>query len=220
MYRINNLYTICYKERNIAMTRIRKYSSQLSINPVDERIKAEFLQYQKEHDLASKNILLEIIWDNFKYAYISFDTEEKGIIDRALEISGLSIEELKKQSILRAARNIIANKDKVTVLKEVDKNSRTSTRAADLRIAEIVAEMILHNDQAEQWYQRKFINQKTIGEYAKKRKQLDQNNLSLNTGVIKRYLENYQELIAQHHLKHDMQEDYNRKVFNFMRMQK
>jgi hypothetical protein len=198
------------------MAKIRK--QQLSINPVDERIKTEFLQYQKEHNIASKHKLLEIIWDNFKYSQIQFDDEEKQLIDRALKMSNLSIEELKKQSILRTARNIIANKDKSVVLKEVDKNSRTSARAADLRVADIVAEMMLHNDQAEQWYQRKFINQKTIGEYAKDRKQLSVNNLSLNTGVIKRYLENYQEIIAQHHLKHDMQEDHNRKVFNFIRI--
>jgi hypothetical protein len=200
------------------MAKIRK--QQLSINPVDERIKTEFLQYQKEHNIASKHKLLEIIWDNFKYSQILFDVEEKQLIDQALEISNLSIEELKKQSILKAVRSIIANKGKVAVLKEVDKNSRTSARAADLRVTEIVAEMMLHNDQAEQWYQRKFINQKTISEYAKKRKELDQNNFTLNTSVIKRYLENYQELIVQHHLKHDMHEDYNRKVFNFMRLQK
>ena len=178
------------------------------------------MQYQKEHNIASKHKLLEIIWDNFKYSQILFDVEEKQLIDQALEMSNLSIEELKKQSILKAVRSIIANKGKVAVLKEVDKNSRTSARAADLRVTEIVAEMMLHNDQAEQWYQRKFINQKTISEYAKKRKELDQNNFTLNTSVIKRYLENYQELIVQHHLKHDMHEDYNRKVFNFMRLQK
>ncbi len=202
------------------MAKIRKKRQELSINPVDEQIKTEFLQYQKEHNLASKNILLKIIWDNFKYSHIPFDSEEKSLINQALEISGLSIEELKKQSILKAAKNIIVNKDRVVVLKEVDKNSRTSTKAADLRVAEVVAEMMLHNDQAEQWYQRKFINQKTISEYAKKRKELDQNNLALNINVIKRYLQNYQELIVQHHLKHQMQEDYNRKVFNFIRLQK
>ena len=200
------------------MAKVRK--QQLSINPVDERIKTEFLQYQKEYNIASKHKLLEIIWNNFKYSQIQFNYEEKQLIDQALEISGLSLEELKKQSILKAVRSIIVTKGKVVVLKEVDKNSRTSARAADLRIAEIVAEMMLHNDQAEQWYQRKFINQKTISEYAKKRKELDQNNFTLNTGVIKRYLENYQEIIVQHHLKHDMHEDYNRKVFNFMRIQK
>lgn len=191
---------------------------QLSINPVDERIKTEFLQYQKKRDISSKGKLLEIIWNNFKYSQVQFDDEEKQLIDRALKMSNLSIEELKKQSILRTARNIIANKDKPVVLKEVDRNSRTSAKAADLRVADIVAEMMLHNDQAEQWYQRKFINQKTIGEYAKDRKQLSVNNLSLNTGVIKRYLENYQEVIAKHHLKYDMQEDHNRRVFNFIRI--
>jgi hypothetical protein len=44
------------------------------------------------------------------------------------------------------------------------------------------------------------------------------NNLSPNTEVIKRYLENYQEVIAKHHAKYDMQEDHNRKVFNFIRI--
>jgi hypothetical protein len=200
------------------MSKIKKQPPQLSINPVDERIKTEFLQYQKEHNITSKHKLLEIIWDNFKYSQIQFNDEEKQLIERALKMSNLSIEELKKQAILRAAKNIIANKDKPIVSKEVDRNSRTSAKAADLRVADIVAEMMLHNDQAEQWYKRKFINQKTISEYAKDRKQLSVNNLSLNTGVIKRYLENYQEVIARHHAKYDMQEDHNRKVFNFIRI--
>jgi hypothetical protein len=202
------------------MVEIKKKAPQLSVSGVDEQIKTEFLQYQKEHNMSSQHEVLKIIWDNFKYSQVLFNDEEKQLIDQALEMSGLSIEELKKQSMLKAVRSIIINKGKVVVLKEVDKNSRTSARAADLRVVEIVAEMMLHNDQAEQWYQRKFINQKTISEYAKKRKELDQNNFTLNTGVIKRYLENYQEIIAQHHLKHDMHEDYNRKVFNFMRIKK
>jgi predicted ribonuclease YlaK len=200
------------------MTKIKKQPPQLSINPIDERIKIEFLQYQKEHNIASKNKLLEIIWNSFKYSQIQFTDEEKQLIERALKMSNLSIEELKKRAILRAARNIITNKDKPIVLKEVDKNSRTSARAADLRVADIVAEMMLHNDQAEQWYKRKFINQKTISEYAKDRKQSSMNNLSPNTEVIKRYLENYQEVIAKHHAKYDMHEDHNRKVFNFIRI--
>jgi predicted ribonuclease YlaK len=200
------------------MSKIKKQPPQLSINPVDERIKSEFLQYQKEHNIASKNKLLEIIWNSFKYSQIQFTDEEKQLIERALKMSNLSIEELKKRAILRAARNIITNKDKPIVLKEVDKNSRTSARAADLRVVDIVAEMMLHNDQAEQWYKRKFINQKTISEYAKDRKQSSMNNLSPNTEVIKRYLENYQEVIARHHAKYDMQEDHNRRVFNFIRI--
>jgi len=200
------------------MSKIKKQPPQLSINPVDERIKVEFLQYQKEHNITSKNKLLEMIWDNFKYSQVLFNDEEKQLIEQALKMSNLSIEQLKKQAILRTARNIIANKGKAIVQKEVDRNSRTSTKAADLRVADIVAEMMLHNDQAEQWYKRKFINQKTIGEYAKDRKQQSMSNLSLNTGVIKRYLENYQEVIAKHHAKYDMQEDHNRKVFNFIRI--
>lgn len=200
------------------MSKIKKQPPQLSINPVDERIKIEFLQYQKEHNIASKNKLLEIIWSSFKYSQIQFTDEEKRLIEQALKMSNLSIEELKKRAILRAARNIITNKDKPIVLKEVDKNSRTSARAADLRVADIVAEMMLHNDQAEQWYKRRFINQKTISEYAKDRKQSSMNNLSPNIEVIKRYLENYQEVIARHHAKYDMQEDHNRKVFNFIRI--
>jgi hypothetical protein len=40
------------------MAKIRK--QQLSINPVDERIKTEFLQYQKEHNIASKHKLYGI----------------------------------------------------------------------------------------------------------------------------------------------------------------
>ena len=200
------------------MAKSKKKGPQLSISGVAEPIKTEFLQYQKEHNIASQHEVLKIIWDNFKYSQVQFNDEEKLLIDRALKMSNISIEELKKQSILRTARSIISNKDKPVMLKEVDKNSRTSAKAADLRVADIVAEMMLHNDQAQQWYQRKFINQKTIGEYAKDRKQLSVNNLSLNTGVIKRYLENYQEVIAKHHLKHDMQEDHNRRVFNFIRI--
>jgi hypothetical protein len=106
------------------------------------------------------------------------------------------------------------------MLKEVDKSSRTSPKAADLRAAEIVTEMMADNDKSEQWYQRRFINQKSIGEYAKKRKQLDHHNFILNTNVIKRYLQNHQEIIAQHHLKYKMQPDHNRRVFNHQRIEK
>lgn len=82
------------------MTKSKKQPPQLSINPVDERIKTEFLQYQKEHNISSKHKLLEIIWDNFKYSEVQFNDEEKQLIDRALKMSNISIEEFKKRAIL------------------------------------------------------------------------------------------------------------------------
>ena len=70
------------------------------------------------------------------------------------------------------------------------------------------------------WYERRFISQKAVADYAKERKTQDPNNLTLNIGVIKRYLLNHQADIEQHHLKHNMDEDHNRKVFNYKRMHK
>lgn len=201
------------------MTKVRKREdAQLQISCINKQLMKEFKEYAITHQIPYHR-LLSLLWDNFKYSSNRFTEEEKYLIDEALQTCGESIEVFKKSAIIKAAKRIIADKDKPVSIREVNINSRTSTRAADLRVAEIIAEMMLHNEEAPHWYERRFISQKAVADYAIERKAQSANNLTLNIGVIKRYLLNHQKEIEQHHLKYNMDEDHNRKVFNYKRMQ-
>jgi len=92
----------------------------------------------------------------------------------------------------------------------VNKNARNSSKAADLRIIEIVDEMMLENDTEEKRYNLRFLSQKAIFDYARERKDDDSNKLALSIPVITRYLDNHQAEIKQHHSKHNLNENHNR----------
>jgi hypothetical protein len=201
------------------MTKARKREdAQLQISCINKQLMKEFKEYAIAHKTPYHQ-LLSLLWDNFKYSSNRFTEEEKYLIDEAVQTCGEPIEVFKKSAIVKAAKRIITDKDKPISIREVNINSRTSTKAADLRVAEIIFEMMLHNEQADHWYERRFISQKAVADYARERKAQSADNLTLNIGVIKRYLLSHQEEIEQHHLKYNMKENHNRKVFNYKRMQ-
>jgi len=180
----------------------------LSINGVDLGIKAEFTHYAKENGL-TQGELLKMLWNNFQNLYIPLTTDEQKLLSKAQDISGKSIKTKLKKTLLRLA-------DSATKVREVDvdvvvnKDARNSSKAADLRIIEIVDEMMLENDTEEKRYNLKFLSQKAIFDYARERKDDDSNKLALSIPVITRYLDNHQAEIKQHHNKHNLDENHNR----------
>lgn len=192
--------------------------SRLSISGINEQAKVEFIEFSKASALPYHETF-QRMWDYFKYFDISLAQEEQELAKRAVEIAGKSFEKIKKTAIMRVIKRIIDNKDKVTSTAEIDRNSRTSPRAADLRIAEIVEEMMSHNDKEKKWYNRKFVSQKAIDDYAKERKKTSNSYFCPNMAVIKRYIENNRALLDEHHLKYKMDEEHNRKAYNYRRRQ-
>lgn len=180
-----------------------------------ENDKKEFCKYLADSNLNQANLFKEV-WNSFKFfPHLTKEQEEE--IKQAAEINHQSIKDFIKQSTLRIARRIIKAKDNpIQKIKEIDISSPTSKKAADMRVAEIVKEMIQINDNATNASERSFISQTAIEEYARIRKLKPTNNesfsMSLSKNVVKRYLNNIdnQAMLEEHHNKHGLTKNYNR----------
>jgi len=180
----------------------------LSINGVDLEIKEEFTRYAKEKAL-TQGELLKMLWSNFQNLYIPLTPDEQRLLSKAQDISAKSIKSKLKKTLLRLAENATKIKEVDTNI-TVNKDTKNSSKAADLRVVEIVDEMMLENDTEEKRYNLRFLSQKAIFDYARERKDDDSNKLALSIPVITRYLDNHQAEIKQHHNKHNLDENHNR----------
>ena len=156
--------------------------------------------------------LLKKLWHNYQNFYIHLDLDEQNLVSKAQEISAKNMNKKLKKTLLRLSENFLKSKKKVDDNIIVDKDIRNSSKAADIRIAEVVNEMILVNDSETEWYNRKFLSQKAIFDYALNRKFRDPNNLSLSISVINRFLDNNKDMLSEHHAKYGLDERHNRKA--------
>jgi uncharacterized protein (DUF1778 family) len=189
---------------------IMNKKSKISIGNVDEELKTDFTSYAREHNLTQGQLLIKI-WDNFKRTNITFNEDEQNIIDQAITIAGGSFYDLIKRNIVKTAKRVITDKNPLNT----DKAVRNSYYAANLRIEEIVQEMMDHNKNTNYWYERKFLSKKAIAEYAKIRKTKVEGAMSLNTKVITRYLLSHQKEIDEHHEKYNLNEKHNLKAYQY-----
>jgi hypothetical protein len=188
-----------------------KQKNLLSINGVDIEIKEEFVKHAKVNNL-TQGELLKMLWHNYQNFYIPLDLDEQNLVSKAQEISSKSMNKKLKKTLLRLSENVLKSKKKVEDNIIVDKDIKNSSKAADIRVAEVVNEMILANDSGTEWYNRKFLSQRAIFDYALDRKLKDPNNLSLSISVINRFLDNNKDMLNEHHAKYGLDESHNRKA--------
>lgn len=187
-----------------------KQKNLLSINGIDIEIKEEFVKHAKTNSL-TQGELLKMLWHNYQNFYIPLNPEEQTLVSKAQNVSAKSINRKLKKTLLRLSENVLESKqvDDSTI---VDKDKKNSSKAADMRVAEVVNEMMLANESEPLWYNQKFLSQRAIFDYALERKAKDSNNLSLSASVINRYLDNNKNALNEHHNKLGMSEDHNRKA--------
>jgi hypothetical protein len=156
--------------------------------------------------------LLKMLWQNYQNFYIPLDLDEQNLVSKAQEISAKSMNKKLKKTLLRLSENVLKSKEIVEDNIVVDKDIKNSSKAADIRVAEVVNEMILANDSQTEWYNQKFLSQRAIFDYALDRKLKDPNNLSLSISVINRFLDNNKDMLNEHHAKYGLDESHNRKA--------
>jgi hypothetical protein len=153
-----------------------------------------------------------MLWQNYQNFYIPLDLDEQNLVSKAQEISAKSMNKKLKKTLLRLSENVLKSKEIVEDNIVVDKDIKNSSKAADIRVAEVVNEMILANDSQTEWYNQKFLSQRAIFDYALDRKLKDPNNLSLSISVINRFLDNNKDMLNEHHAKYGLDESHNRKA--------
>ena len=75
--------------------------------------------------------------------------------------------------------------------------------------------MVKQNDNVKEWFDRRYVNQKTIFEFAKEKKRLVPDFLAVSNRSIKQYLAINKNKINEYNNKYDMSEDHNLKVHYF-----
>lgn len=182
----------------------------LSINAIDMDIKEEFVKHAKDNNL-TQGELFKKVWRNYQNFYIPLEQEEQQLVSKAYAISYKTINKKLKKALLHIAQKVL-ELQVIDASVIVDKDTKNSSRAADMRVAEIVNEMMLANDTATEWYDRKFLSQRAIFDYALDRKFKDPSNLSLSIGVISRFLDSNKDMLNEHHNKYGLDENHNRKA--------
>lgn len=182
----------------------------LSINAIDMDIKEEFVKYAKEVNV-TQGELFKKLWHNYQNFYIPLEQEEQELVNKAYVISSKTINKKLKRALLHLAEKVLKLQT-IDASAVVDKDTKNSSRAADMRVADIVNEMMLANDSATEWYDRKFLSQRAIFDYALDRKFKDPSNLSLSISVISRFLDSNKDMLDEHHSKYDLDENHNRKA--------
>jgi len=187
-----------------------KQKNLLSINAIDMEVKEEFVKHAKENNL-TQGELFKKLWHNYQNFYIPLETEEQELVSKAYTVSSKTMNKRLKKALLHLAEKVLElqNTDDSLV---IDKDTKNSSRAADMRVTEIVNEMMLANDSATEWYDRKFLSQRAIFDYALDRKFKDPSNLSLSISVISRFLDSNKDMLDEHHNKYGLDENHNRKA--------
>lgn len=149
--------------------------------------------------------LLVLLLDTYDSNTLKFTHLERELIDRASKIAGETSDGIIKKGALLFAQKTLTNSKKGN--KPIDLTTSKTAGAADMRVEEAAIAMMEENETAENWYDRKFINQRSLAE-----------RTGANRAVIQRYLVTHQEQLDAHHKKHGMTEDHNRQVFNYFRV--
>lgn len=182
----------------------------LSINAIDIEVKEEFVRHAKDNNL-TQGELFKKLWRNYQNFYIPLELEEQELVSKAYAVSSKTINKKLKKALLHLAEKVLELQT-IDASVAIDKDTKNSSRAADMRVAEVVNEMMLANDTATEWYDRKFLSQRAIFDYALDRKFKDPSNLSLSISVISRFLDSNRDMLDEHHNKYNLDENHNRKA--------
>ena len=147
----------------------------------------------------------------------NFTANEKQLINAAATHEGVSIEEFNRRSVLLYANKILKQTDQDMSGSQSSSNGNGSsfvakpTSKADLKVSRIVAEMMLHNDNATCWQDKREITARSVNDWGKHADTLVAYK-SFYQPVLKRYFMLHRETIQQHHLKHNIKPGHNRRA--------
>ena len=148
----------------------------------------------------------------------NFTANEKQLINAAATHEGISIDEFNRRSALLYANKILSRQtDQDMSESESSSNGNSSSfvakpkSKADLKASRIVAEMMLHNDKANCWQDKKEITLRSVNDWGKNASTLVAYK-SFYHPVLKRYFMLHRETIQQHHQKHNIKPGHNRRA--------
>ena len=184
-------------------------NKDLRIGKIEEKIFDDFTKIVEVRNISRVKLFTEYYELNNLFDF-NFTDEEKENIVKIKEVLPDALAQRLKKCIISLSKRIDCLGSKETIV-----GSRNSTNSGFLRIKTIVDEMMKNNDKAKEWYDKRFINQKSIFDHGQQAKQLDDNKMGVGVNSIKQYLAVNKVSVEEHHTKHKIDKSHNLKVHYF-----
>jgi hypothetical protein len=188
----------------------RKFARSLYIGRVKQSEREVFEQLVNDGNFDTHKQLFAAMLSSYQALRYEFSDTERAIIEEARTLAPKNFDRSIKRAALRYAKNIIEQKNKPS--RPIDTTLKNSAKSADARADILITEIFEHNELADNWYDKILLTKSSIFDYAKKQKDLNQENIAMGKVVLDRCLERNKELIERHHEKQGMQSDHNIKA--------
>ena len=170
-----------------------------------------FAQLIKDAKISRTALLLKLV-KSFSLA-ANFTNSEKQLVAAAAEHEEISFEEFNRRSAMLYATKIVSKKTTLNGHNGYGDESFVvkPKSIADLKVNQIVAEIMLHNDNASSWQDKREITNRSVNDWGK-HTATKVAYKSISTQVLRRYFMLHRDQINQHHYKHDIKPDHNRRA--------
>ena len=185
-------------------------NTSIKISNLEETVKDDFVKTAKESNITQKELFVDML-NTYKLFKIKFNVEEKQQFNNVISTFPDLFSKRIKHTIKKLNERLSWSSNE----NQTDIKYRNSSKSAFNRVKIFVDEMIKHNEDTKEWYDKKRINQKSIFDYAKERKLIESNLLAVGHSSIKQYISVNKIMIEEHNKKHDLGEDHNLKVHYF-----
>ena len=204
--KLNKVFVMGVKKEKIVEIRISNVSPE-TLSRFNE-IKTDLYSNDKKKTLES---LLNIHqFFNFKLSEEEIETLK--CINNTLP----DVFERKIKQVIEALGVKIKNID----YQDADLSFKNSSKSAFLRIEQLIEELAVQNDNGKDWFDRKYINQKTIFDFSKEKKRLTPSTITVSCRTINQYLAINKDKVDGYNKKYDLGEDHNLKVYYFKKKKK
>ena len=185
-------------------------NTSIKISNLEETVKDDFVKTAKESNITQKELFVDML-NTYKLFKIKFNVEEKEQFNNVISTFPDLFSKRIKHTIKKLNERLSWSSNE----NQTDIKYRNSSKSAFNRVKIFVDEMIKHNEDTKEWYDKKRINQKSIFDYAKERKLIESNLLAVGHSSIKQYISVNKTIIEEHNKKHNLGEDHNLKVHYF-----
>ena len=185
-------------------------NTSIKISNLEENVKDDFVKTAKELNITQKELFVDML-NTYKLFKIKFSSEEKEQFNNVISTFPDLFSKRIKHTIKKLNERLSWSSNE----NQTDIKYRNSSKSAFNRVKIFVDEMMKHNEETKEWYDKKRINQKSIFDYAKERKLIESNLLAVGHSSIKQYISVNKIMIEEHNKKHNLGEDHNLKVHYF-----
>ena len=186
-------------------------TKSIKISNLEEAVKDDFVKTAKELNITQKE-LFDDMWNTYKLFKIKFSSEEKEQFNNVISTFPELFSKRIKHTIKKLNERLSWSSSNEN---ETDIKYRNSSKSGFNRVKIFVDEMMKHNEDTKEWYNKKRINQKSIFDHAKERKFIESNLLAVGHSSIKQYINLNKTIIEEHNKKHGLGKDHNLKTHYF-----